>query len=134
MRAGFPDGTPLRRALTFTYYHLEAVQFLRTTYKASPLVALALACLAGGAGEAWRRLRARPAALASAGRGRGLLVGLAALPLLEGPRVDEQVTYDVLPPAWELAADDLDRALAAGSARLVLPGQLFPFYDWGGTQ
>ncbi|HZN87710.1 MAG TPA: alpha-(1-_3)-arabinofuranosyltransferase family protein [Thermoleophilaceae bacterium] len=133
--AGFPDGAPLRRALTFTYYRLEAVQFLRTSYKATPLAALALACLGGvAAGEAWRRLRARPAALRAAlAVGAAVLVGLTALPLLEGRGVDEQVTYDV-PRAWELAADDLDRELPPGSRALVLPGQVFPFYEWGGTQ
>src|SRR5829696_385231 len=46
MVAGFPEGTPLRRAMTFTYNHVSPVQFLRTTYKAGPLLALGLACLA----------------------------------------------------------------------------------------
>ena len=40
MTAGFPEGTPLRRASNFTYNHFFPVQFLRTTYKAGPLVAL----------------------------------------------------------------------------------------------
>src|SRR5919198_1474741 len=57
MVAGFPDGTPLRRALTFTYNHVEAVQFLRTTYKAGPLPPPRPPCLGGAAAhEAWRRL------------------------------------------------------------------------------
>src|SRR4051794_2819032 len=47
MTAGFPEGTPLRRASNFTYNHVLAVQFLRTTYKAGPLVALGVAILAG---------------------------------------------------------------------------------------
>ena len=47
MTAGFPEGTPLRKASNFTYNHVAAVQFLRTTYKAGPLVALGIACLAG---------------------------------------------------------------------------------------
>ena len=132
--AGFPDGAPLRRALTFTYYRLEAVQFLRTTYKATPLAALALACLAGvAAGEAWRRLRGRRVLRTALAVGAAGLVGLAALPLLGGRAVDEQVVYDV-PPAWQRAADELDRELPDGSRALVLPGQVFPFYEWGGTQ
>jgi hypothetical protein len=49
MGAGFPDGTPLRHGLTFTYNHFAAVRFLRASYKAAPLLAIALACLAGGA-------------------------------------------------------------------------------------
>src|SRR3954451_7179760 len=67
MTAGFPDGTPLRRGVTFAYYHVESIQFLRTTYKAGALVALGLACL-GGAGFA--ALLARlPAAGAAVGAG-----------------------------------------------------------------
>jgi hypothetical protein len=60
MTIGYPDGTPLRRAATFTYNRVEAVQFLRTTYKAGPLLALAVACLGGAAAaELWRRLGTR---------------------------------------------------------------------------
>ena len=47
MAAGFPEGTPLRRASNFTYNHFVPVQFLRTTYKAGPLVVIGLAVLAG---------------------------------------------------------------------------------------
>ncbi|HET8953212.1 MAG TPA: alpha-(1-_3)-arabinofuranosyltransferase family protein, partial [Solirubrobacteraceae bacterium] len=47
MVAGFPEGTPLRRAMNFTYNHVAPLQFLRTTYKAGPLLALALAGLGG---------------------------------------------------------------------------------------
>ena len=39
-----------------------------------------------------------------------------------------------MPAAWEEAAADLDRDLPANTRALVLPGQLFPFYRWGGTQ
>ncbi|MBA2350153.1 MAG: DUF3367 domain-containing protein, partial [Solirubrobacterales bacterium] len=61
MAAGFPEGTPLRSALTFTYNRVEPVQVLRTTYKAGPLLALALAVLGGlGAAVAWRWLGGRP--------------------------------------------------------------------------
>ena len=60
MTVGFPEGTPMRRAVTAAYNHVEPIQFLRTTYKAGPLVALALACLAGvAAAELWRRLPRR---------------------------------------------------------------------------
>src|SRR3954465_8869102 len=61
MTAGFPDGTPLRRGVTFAYYRVESIQFLRTTYKAGALVALGLACL-GGAGSAALLARLRAAA------------------------------------------------------------------------
>jgi arabinofuranan 3-O-arabinosyltransferase len=132
--AGFPDGAPLRRALTFTYYRLEAVQFLRTTYKAAPLVSLSVAVLAGvAAGAAWRRLQARPPLRALLAGAAAVVLGLSALPLLAGRAIDEQMVYDV-PREWERAADELDRELPTGSRAMVLPGQVFPFYDWGGTQ
>ncbi len=47
MTAGFPEGTPLRKASNFTYNHFLPVQFLRTTYKAGPLVVIGIAVLAG---------------------------------------------------------------------------------------
>ena len=63
--AGFPPGTSLNRALEGVYYRLEPVQFLRTTYKATPLISIGVACLAGAAaGEAWRRLGAARTRLA----------------------------------------------------------------------
>ena len=52
MTAGFPEGTPLRRASNFTYNNFVPIQFLRTTYKAGPLVAL-------GRGACWPGSRRR---------------------------------------------------------------------------
>src|SRR4051794_22182501 len=80
MSVGFPEGTPLRRAATLTYDHVQALQFLRTTNKAGPLVALAIACLGGAAAaELLRRLRARGALIAGVGVVAAALVMLAAL-------------------------------------------------------
>ena len=45
--AGFPEGTPLRRGLHFVYNRVEVVQFLRTSYKAAPLIMLGVAALLG---------------------------------------------------------------------------------------
>jgi hypothetical protein len=126
MVTGFPEGTPLRRALTFTYNQVEAVQFLRTTYKAGPLLALGLACLGGAAfGLAWDRL-GRWVAVPLAG-----LVAVAAWPLTTGRAPEPQLRVDV-PAYWEEAA----RAVAdlpAGERVMVMPGKLFAYYDWGGT-
>ena len=61
MFAGFPNGTPFRRFLLFAYERVEPLQFLRTTYKIAPLLALSLACLA----------RRRGAPRSSAGGGAG---------------------------------------------------------------
>ena len=137
MVAGFPEGTPLRHALYFTYNHVSAAQFLRTTYKAAPLVALGLACLGGvAAREALGRLRAarapRPAVLGLGALAVGILA-LAAWPFFQGRAVDRQLQWKRIPAAWTGAAHDLDRTLPANTRAVVLPGQLFAAYRWGGT-
>ena len=83
MVAGFPEGTPLRRAMNFTYNHVAPLQFLRTTYKAGPLLALALAGLGGLAAARaapWLRARGRalPARRAGGAGGAGRRRVLAA--------------------------------------------------------
>lgn len=134
MTIGFPEGTPLRRGVTFAYNHFPSVRFLRTTYKAGPLVALGLAGLGGlGAAAAadWLRGRRR-LALVAAAAGVALLV-LAAWPLVRGRAIDHQVSWKRIPPAWTAAARDLDRTLPHDQRAIVLPGDLYAFYRWGGT-
>jgi hypothetical protein len=135
MFTGFPDGAPLRRALHWSYDRVELVQFLRTTYKVGPLLALALACLAGvAAGVLWERVRGRIAlAVGAAAVAVALVVGWA-WPLFDGRAIDGQISFDAVPAGWERAAADLDDELPRGTRALVLPGQIFPFYRWGGTQ
>jgi len=135
MFTGFPDGAPLRRALHNAYDEVEIVRFLRTAYKAGPLLALALACLGGmAAGVLWERLRGRaPTPALALLAGGALIVGWAA-PLFEGRAVDRQISFDRVPADWERAAAGVDRELPRGTRALVLPGQVFPFYRWGGTQ
>jgi hypothetical protein len=58
MFAGFPRDSRLRAALLDVYDGFPALQFLRTTYKGMPLLALALACLCG-AGAAWAAAASR---------------------------------------------------------------------------
>ena len=137
MAAGFPDGTPLRRGVTFAYYRVESIQFLRTTYKAGALPALGIACL-GGAGLAalWARIgagvRARPAAWrAAAVAGAAGLAALAAWPLVSGRAPEGQLAFSV-PPYWRAVARDLDRR-GDDTRALVEPGQRFAYYRWGGT-
>ncbi len=135
MGAGFPEGAPLRRALTFTYNGVDAVQFMRTTYKAGPLVALGLVCLlGGGAAVLWSRLKGRRTIQALAVAAFAVALAGAAWPLVQGTAVDRQIAFEEVPEAWQLAASDLDEELPANTRALVLPGQLFPFYEWGGTQ
>ena len=137
MIAGFPDGTPLRRGLTFAYNHFPSVRVLRTAYKAGPLVALGIACLGGvAASYAWQRL----GALRSAKAWRSALAGVATIlivlagwPLVTGRAQDAQVSWREIPRAWDAATADLDRELPGSSRALVLPGDLFDFHTWGGT-
>jgi len=133
MSVGWPDGTPLRRTATGAYYHVQSIEFLRTTYKAGALVALGLAALGGAAfAAAWQRLGDRVAwrrvALTAGAAGA---VALAAWPLVTGRALERQLAFD-LPPAWRSVAADLDRRPAASRA-MELPGQLFAYAKWGGT-
>jgi arabinofuranan 3-O-arabinosyltransferase len=129
MFVGFPEGAPLRRAATFTYNHVQAVRFLRTSYKAGPLVSLGLAGLGALAVHALR-----PHLRAVALLGAAALVAIACWPLARGVGLDRQLGLPHgVPAAWRDAARDLDRTLPPGQRAMVLPGQLFAFYDWGGT-
>jgi len=137
MFAGFPDGTGLRHGLYFIYNRVPAVRFLRASDKAAPLLALALACLGGSAfGEGRRRLAAvaRPRAWRLVASGAAAVVlTLAAWPLVTGRAQDGQVSFRRIPAAWRQAAVGLDRTLPANARAMVLPGDLFSFYRWGGT-
>jgi arabinofuranan 3-O-arabinosyltransferase len=131
MAAGWPEGTPLRRGFTFTYNHAQALQFLRTTYKAGPLVALGLAVLGGGAlSAAWARIPQLRRRVALAGVAAAL-AAVAAWPLVTGNAVERQLEFK-LPAAWKQLAADLEHR-PDGSRALVEPGQLFAFQRWGGT-
>ncbi|HEY7630376.1 MAG TPA: alpha-(1-_3)-arabinofuranosyltransferase family protein, partial [Thermoleophilaceae bacterium] len=134
MGAGWPEGTPLRRGLNFTYNHFSAVQFLRTTYKAGPLVGLAIACLGGVAvATLWGRFRQSPPRRAALAAGVVVLLALSAWPLVTGRGIDKQVSWKNVPAAWTDAAHDLNSQLPRSSRAVVLPGQAFAFYNWGGT-
>ncbi|MGZ6641109.1 MAG: alpha-(1-_3)-arabinofuranosyltransferase domain-containing protein [Solirubrobacteraceae bacterium] len=128
MFTGFPEGTPLRHAATFTYNHVQPVRFLRTTYKAGPLVAVGLSGLAALAIAAL----AGRARLAATG-GLAVLIAVACWPVLRGVALDRQLGVKHVPAAWSGVAHDLDRTLAQGQRAMVLPGQLFAYYRWGGT-
>ena len=65
-----PMARRMRKGVTFVYNTFSPVQFLRTTHKAGPLVALALACLAGVGAAALVR-RVGRGATRRPGRGRG---------------------------------------------------------------
>jgi hypothetical protein len=138
--AGFPVGTPIRDGMEWVYRNVEVLRFMRTTQKAAPLVAIGTAGLLGLAAQlAWVRLRALPpgrlraVALVAAPAAAAALIALAALPLTRGTAVERQIAWKQIPSAWSDAGRDLDRDLPRNSRALVLPGQIFANYSWGGT-
>jgi hypothetical protein len=135
MAAGFPEGTPLRGGLHFAYNHFEPTHFLRTTYKAGPLLALGLAGLGGlGAAALWRTLAPRAAWLRVALPAAGVAVlAASAWPLTSGDALDRQLLWKRIPTAWTSTARDLGRDLPRQTRAVVLPGELFAYYRWGGT-
>ncbi len=146
MSAGFPASTPAGRALTDLYYSAGPLQFMRTTYKAAPLVALAIASLSGlGLGLLadrlrftrlrWNSMTIAPwlprAALAL------FVLGLVAFwgrPLWVGNAINSNVFISGVPGPWTAAIDDAQRTTPPGTRISVLPGELFAYYRWGGTQ
>ena len=140
MVAGFPDGTPLREVMDWVYRKSFVLRFMRTTYKEGPVVALGLAGLLGIAAQqilrrlhALRGQRLRWAAPAGAAALLAAVIALAALPLVRGGAIDTQIEWKQIPSAWRNTGKYLDRNLEANTRALVLPGQIFAFYTWGGT-
>ncbi|MEA2495603.1 MAG: arabinofuranan 3-O-arabinosyltransferase, partial [Thermoleophilaceae bacterium] len=119
MTLGFPDGTPLRRAATGAYNHLGSIRFLRTTYKAGPLLALGIAGL-GGLAAALAAERLRGAARVGAAALLLAVLAASAWPLVRGQAVDSQVTWRQVPSAWRAAAAAVDRNLPDDRRALVL--------------
>jgi arabinofuranan 3-O-arabinosyltransferase len=141
MTAGFPSGTPLHSLLTSAYYDLEPLRFLRTSYKAAPLVAITLAALGGvGLSELVAHIRAatiarnrRLVALSAVGAAAAAVVVLYALPLFEGRAIDKAQAYGAVPRPWRSALKDAERSTPANHRLMLLPGALFGYYRWGNT-
>ncbi len=146
MTGGFPVGTPLRHAMEAAYRATFVVRFMRTTQKAAPLVACGVAGLLGiGAQLAWIRVRSwgqdrasrwrppRPVLLVGGPVVLAGLIVLASLPLVRGVALDRQVNFKRIPSAWTTAGHDVNRQLPTNTRALVLPGQIFAYYKWGGT-
>jgi arabinofuranan 3-O-arabinosyltransferase len=140
MAAGFPLSAPLSHALTDLYYHLSPVQFLRTTYKAAPLLAISIACLTGAAvGMLTERARSGDLRLLGSRVPAWTLPALAvvpvlwAAPLFAGHAIDRPLAYDHVPRSWKAAMTAAQRTTPADRRLMVLPGELFGWYRWGGT-
>lgn len=141
MSLGFPPGSPLNQAFVSLYYKSGVVQALRTAWKAAPLVALPMACLAGLWVESIARKARAPAGL----RVRGFrvpawsLAALAALPVLfalplfNGTTIDRQNAYGSVPHYWRAAVRDATKATTSNQRIMILPGALFAWYRWGET-
>ena len=133
MYAGFPEGAPVRRGLHTVYDEVEPLRFLRTTYKAAPLLVLSLSCLAAApigalsSALAGTRLRPLPAIAAVA------IAVLAGLPLFTGRAIDDELAYGEVPSYWRAAVADAERATPPDRRISVLPGELFAVYRWGET-
>ena len=132
MAAGWPEGTPLRRGLTFTYNHAQALQFLRTTYKAGPLVALGLAVLGRRRAVGWRWRGSPSCAGASRWPGRGRAGGGRGVAARHRQRGRAPARVQAA-RGVEAARRPISTAGPDGSRALVEPGQLFAFQRWGGT-
>src|SRR5918999_1219593 len=55
------------------------------------------------------------------------------VPLVRFTAVEEQIVWKGIPDAWTSAGHELDRDLPRNSRAVVLPGQIFANYTWGGT-
>ena len=141
MALGFPPGSPLNRIFVSLYYQSGIVQVLRTTWKAAPLVALSLACLAGLWAEVIVRTVRTPSGLRVARR-RVPVWALAVLlpipilwglPLFNGTAIDPQNAYGSVPHYWRAAVRDATNATTANQRIMIMPGGLFAWYRWGDT-
>lgn len=146
MSTGFPQQSAIGRVVTDAYYSAGPLQFMRTTYKAAPLAALALACLAGvGLGSAFDWLRSLRLNVNGVVRAvwpaSAVLVMLIAVmmlfwgrPLWAGNAVDARLFFAEVPSPWVAAVDEAQRSTPTDTRIMVLPGDLFGWYTWGGTQ
>ncbi|MFN8133586.1 MAG: alpha-(1-_3)-arabinofuranosyltransferase family protein [Solirubrobacteraceae bacterium] len=139
MAIGFPPGKPLNDLLTWIYENVSALQFLRTTYKAAPSLALAFACLSGVAAAAMlAHVRAGRLVVGKRTVPVWALAALAAVPILyalpvfTGQMLDARFAYRI-PEYWRTAIADADRTTPPGYRLMTIPGQLFGRYRWGDT-
>ena len=146
MSFGFPQQSQIGRLATDIYYGAGPLQFMRTTYKAAPLAALAIACLAGvGLGSLLDYLRSLTLTVNGVSRAvwpasLAMVVVIAALtlfwgrPLWAGNAIDPRLFFSSVPAPVVQAIDNAQTATPSDSRIAVIPGELFGWYTWGGTQ
>ncbi len=145
MSFGFPQESRVGSVVTNLYYDSGRLQFLRTTYKAAPLAGLSIAILAGillGIGiERLRRLKLTlkgrrvssgwlwiPVAAVTA-----LVVVQWGRPLWAGNAIDPRLVFSSVPKSWTDALADAQATTPADTRVAILPGELFAWYRWAGT-
>ncbi len=123
------DRAPLGTAMRWGFDNVPGMIGFRTTNKAAPVVALALALLiAEGAGAIAARSAGRPVALRAAVASlAALVVATASFPTWSGNLYRQ--TFEV-PEYWEAVGDDLDAGDAATRV-LIVPGGSGANYRWG---
>ena len=126
--------SPFGHALLWAYGHVPGAAGLRTTYKATAEVCLAVAILmAFGLDALWERLsRVRPSlvfkglALAAISS----LVWLNAAPLVQGRMYDPSHGLGTIPGYWKQAFSALDRR-DIGYRAVFIPSTGWGVYRWG---
>jgi arabinofuranan 3-O-arabinosyltransferase len=139
MSTGFPEGKPLERLLIHAYYNVGSLQFLRTTYKAAPDVAIGFSCLVGAAcGRLYFAARRGSLRVLNLRVPAWMLLVLVlvpvgyGLPFFNGTAIDKRLDYKV-PSYWRAALSGAGRTTPPDKRIAILPGQLFSWYRWGET-
>jgi arabinofuranan 3-O-arabinosyltransferase len=130
----FSHPSPFGRALLFAYAHVPGVAGLRTTYKVTPELNLALAVLAGVGFEAlWLRARragrqtlARAAVLASV----MVVLGANGYPFWTGRLYNSARGTGEVPGYWQQALGELD-ARDVRYRAFFAPSAYWTTYTWG---
>ena len=146
MSAGFPVSNRIGAAVVDLYYQAGPLQFIRTTYKAAPLAAIATAVLAGvGLGTLFDRVRTMRLLINDRSRSTLPLMGFIALvllvllvswgrPLWSGNAITPRLALRAVPAAWTDAVANAQTTTPAGTRTAVLPGELYGAYRWGEIQ
>ncbi|HEY8866857.1 MAG TPA: alpha-(1-_3)-arabinofuranosyltransferase family protein, partial [Solirubrobacteraceae bacterium] len=140
MAIGFPPHSHINHVVTSLYYDVPALQFLRTTYKAAPLLALSLGCL-GGAGAAALLARLRTPGIRLLGTRVPVWTALVlvaipvlwARPLVARHLINPERTFESVPLSWRAAVADAGGATRRDRRIMVIPGEHLAWYRWAGT-
>jgi arabinofuranan 3-O-arabinosyltransferase len=134
MVGAFGNGAraPMAAAVLWSFEHAGVARGFRTTYKAAPGLMIGVAALiplaASAVASRFRRISGNLRWLAPVSL--GLVVVLAALPLLSGSAYPARGRAGLPPPYWHEAANWLNKHQGPSRA-LVLPATTATNYRWG---